>query len=311
MSQHPDPHNRSSSTFPPADHPIWAELADRPRRPWLVFLAGMLLLIIIVGIVVGPLLYFALPGEAARWKIASAEEKRLNGDLPGAIADLDQALAQNPSNSELLRKRAQWLMEQKNYVAALEDCNRVIKLKPDDIESYQIRSLVYQFLDRHSEAVGDWKTINKLNRIRRQMDQAVALNGMAYARALADIEVDEGLADIAEALRQRGENAPMLDTRGYLYYRSGDYDRALSDLHRAVEKMEEELGAWRLETKKGRPGVKSRDQMDERVQQVKQAVAVIRYHRSLVHEALGNKDQAEADRQRVRELGFEPTDQLF
>ena len=45
--------------------------------------------------------------------------------------------------------------------------------------------------------------------------------------------------------------------------------------------------------------------------QFDESVAVIRYHRMLVLENLGRSDDAERDRQRVIELGFEPNDELF
>ena len=42
-----------------------------------------------------------------------------------------------------------------------------------------------------------------------------------------------------------------------------------------------------------------------------QSVAVIRYHRSLVFDALNKPDAAAKDRARVRELGFDPGEHLF
>ena len=41
------------------------------------------------------------------------------------------------------------------------------------------------------------------------------------------------------------------------------------------------------------------------------SIAVLHYHRGLVYERLGRQDEADADYRRVRELGFEPGDDLF
>ena len=40
-------------------------------------------------------------------------------------------------------------------------------------------------------------------------------------------------------------------------------------------------------------------------------IAVVVYHRSLLWDKKGDKEKAEADRQRVRELGFTPDKKLF
>ena len=43
----------------------------------------------------------------------------------------------------------------------------------------------------------------------------------------------------------------------------------------------------------------------------RQAFAVVVYHRGLIYEAIGETDAAQADFDRVRELGFEPNENLF
>ena len=56
--------------------------------------------------------------------------------------------------------------------------------------------------------------------------------------------------------------------------------------------------------------------LDKRSEQLQfqrhaESVAVIRYHRALILEMLGEPELAEQDLQRVVELGFEPGDDLF
>jgi hypothetical protein len=45
--------------------------------------------------------------------------------------------------------------------------------------------------------------------------------------------------------------------------------------------------------------------------QYRRTLAVVTYHRMLVLEAQGKQQEAEEDRQRIRDLGYEPGDQLF
>ena len=300
-----------SANSPSIDGPILAEFAHKPKRPWLVFVAGMLLLLFIVSLVIGPLVYFALPGEIARWRIASAEEKRLNGDVKGAIQALDLALEEDPNNSQLLRARAKWRLENKDYSAALEDLDKLCQQRPDDESLVILRIEILQSMGRHADAVTQAKELLEMGTLQIATVRAIKLNLLAYSRALANIEIDEGLTDIDEAIRIRGETFELIDTRGYLYYRDGDLDRALNDLNRAVEIAEEEYEQWLKESKQGRMGLSDDREMQLQSRQQAKPVAVIRYHRALVHQALKHSDDAATDNKRVRELGFEPNDELF
>jgi hypothetical protein len=124
---------------------------------------------------------------------------------------------------------------------------------------------------------------------------------------LANVEIDEGLADIDEAMSLEGENYAMLDTRGFLYYRKGDFDRALQDLDNAVTFAEAAF-----ESRPGlSPPIPDRRLKKAADRQRAQPLAVIHYHRALIHDARNDAEKAELDRQRVRDLGFEPNDSLF
>jgi tetratricopeptide (TPR) repeat protein len=289
--------------------PILAELVPPPRRR---LRAGCIAASVFVGVMLTWTIFMGLPGELSRWKIASAEEKRLDGDLEGAIRDLDQAVADQPDNYQLLSKRAQWQMERGDYEAALRDCHRMVELRPDE-RSYSQRSEVLQYLGRGQEAVEDWKRIMAMRAAQStRAGRTMALNGLAYYRGLANVEIDEALADIDEALRRGGEDYQMLDTRGYLYYRKGDFNRALQDLNRAVGGAEEDYESWRARAGGDKGfGLPDRREQDLIARQQGRNLAVILYHRGLVYQDRGEPELAEKDFQRVRELGFEPNEQLF
>jgi tetratricopeptide (TPR) repeat protein len=302
QSYHESPIHQSAAQ----EEPVLAELADRSRFGCL---AGAAVIAVIVVAIVGPLIYLNLPAEINRWRIASADEKRLNGDMAGAIQDLDQAIQRSPEDVQLIFKRAQWQVQAENYAAALEDCNLLLRLRPTDFQAFILRSQVYQYLGRHAEALADCKAIMELDIAQTTTGRPHMLNLYAYARALANIELEDGLKDIDEALRRAGEGHEMLDTRGFLYYRQGDYERALNDLNRSVVNANEDYELLRKATKE----MRSQDprELKQLTHGYAKALAVILYHRGLVHQARGDKEAAETDFQRVRELGFEPNEKLF
>ena len=138
----------------------------------------------------------------------------------------------------------------------------------------------------------------------------MALNGLAYARALGNTELDQALEEVNQALQFGGRNpesrAAMLDTRGYIQLLRGDYQAARQDLDRAIQSME-----MILATAGGVKNYPDPRQHEQDLQLLKHSVAVMYYHRALMFEQLGESELAARDLRRVHELGHEPGDQLF
>jgi tetratricopeptide (TPR) repeat protein len=276
----------------------------QPGRPW----ATRVVISIVLLLVFGPILYAWLPHEVAAWYAAAAFEKRLDGDFDGAFATLDRAMAWDADDSSLYGLRGEWRLTRKQYTEALEDFRRVLELEPGKRNSAVLiqRTQALQRLGRHDEAIAEWKRLGKLHQGDNAATRATMLNGLAYAMAVGKTDLDQALEPIEQALRLVGNNGAMLDTRGFIHLLRGDLEKAKFDLDLAVALVEQQLGKAQ----------KADEYIDRReyllaLHQEQEGVAVIRYHRALVYDKLGQPDQANADRQRVRDLGFEPNDDLF
>jgi tetratricopeptide (TPR) repeat protein len=138
-------------------------------------------------------------------------------------------------------------------------------------------------------------------RISPQFDQQ-ALNNRAYLRALTNQQLKEGLEDIQAVLDQMDFKQPgLLDTRGYLYFKLGKHQSALSDLNQAIRKYEPLLD--RHERRRfGQP-------ID--LEKVRESLAVMYYHRAEVYQAQGKQDQASKDFARAAEFGYDPENGVF
>ena len=343
------PHEAPSgdSSAPP---PMLASLAEperagRPprRAPWtarLVVAATALL-------VLGPILALGLPAEISRWYEAAAIEKRLDGDLEGAIETLDQALRWRPHAPSVYLRRAEWKLQRKDYRGALADYDRAIQLAPHTPQAYIWRSRALQHLGRHQEAIADW------HRAEQYQDGAVGsrasmLNGLAYAQALGNTELDQALENVETALRYVdslesllkpdpavsgdrgrwwlrklqslvesdnrsrieleliGTKAAMLDTRGYIQLLRGELEAAQRDLDEAVKLIE-----VRLERRSQSTDYIDRREFELEMEEERQSAAVIHYHRALLYDRLGQTAEADRDRERIRQLGYEPGSHLF
>ena len=104
----------------------------------------------------------------------------------------------------------------------------------------------------------------------------------------------------------------VLDTRGYAYFVRGDSDElalARRDLDIAVSAAEA-LYHFHKSARQQHMSIDLRE-YDRRIASEKEQVAIIRYHRALVLDAQFQTNRADEDRQRIRQLGFEPGPDLF
>lgn len=238
--------------------------------------------------------------ELANVSLAYAYGNYSDGDLPGAIGWLDQGIAWFPDDSMLFFTRAQFREESHDLEGSLADYNRVIELAPDFALAYSERSRVYQRMDRHAEAIADLERARDL----RPTGEASPLNDLAYGRALAGVDLEQGLAEIQQAIEQEKNSREIysfLDTRGLLYHLLGRNEEALVDLNRAIELAESARGKdlARAAEQKLRE-----TQMAWLKQMLDRPLAVLYHHRSEVHRALEHAEQADFDLRRGDELGY-------
>jgi tetratricopeptide (TPR) repeat protein len=98
--------------------------------------------------------------------------------------------------------------------------------------------LASEFVDRaearvvakdYAGALGDYGDALKL-----KADDPETLNARCFTRAIANIDLDQALADCNAALGQKPHEAAYLDSRGFTYFRKGAMDKALADLDAAL-----------------------------------------------------------------------------
>jgi tetratricopeptide (TPR) repeat protein len=232
----------------------------------------------------------------------------------------------------LFLQRAEWKLADGQKEAAIADADKMLEHGGDQYEWLIVHSHFLQTAGEFERAVDDWKRIDRESRRTGTPSRVHALNGLAYARALAGIEIEEGVENVNDALERAPGDAAILDTRGFLLYQRGD-DAALAlglqDLTKAVQAVEPLIGGltstdtaekktdpfslvqsypktWREAWPYGQ-----RDSATQR-EMARRSVAVMHYHRALVFEALGREAGAEADRDAAQKLiGKEPDETLF
>lgn len=279
----------------------------RPRTPpsqkarrW----AAVLIALLMLGAATFPLLKEAGTAIWARWHQQRSEQRYHSDDLPGALEDIETAISLRSDDAVSYYLRSQYRLD--DYTRAdhaqmsLDDINRAIELEPRQPLFYEFRSRVLQRLGRYREAIEE---------IDRAIDlappaTAMQLNNRAYVRALGKIDLKEALDDVQESIRlDGGRSAASLDTRGYLFYLLEQYEPALDDMNKTIVLAERHRQATILGWEDSPVEAGERTFL---LRPLDQALAVFYHHRGLIHEKLGNPQQAKADLAHGDKLGYDP-----
>jgi tetratricopeptide (TPR) repeat protein len=336
-------------SFPPDNPPRAAtpssSFSTQPSPPRRGFRLRTLIYLLLL-VLVGPCLIAQVPQEIGRWHLAAAFEARDAAKDDVAKLQLEAALKHFPKNPALMLQRSIWqwadgeeqqaiagcnaidekindspmlliaraqLLQRLNKLPeALADCERAASVTSKNPAVLMVRAEILQSLGRHKEAVADWKEVDRVSQMRGWPPRSTALNGLAYARALGQMELVEGLENVNHALDLAPGIPDIRDTRGYLLYLLKQYDAALEDMDPAVSEIEERLNEQKKNSGDLRESLRYEAPDLSELRSPSRVVAVVRYHRALVLLALGREKDAESDLTRVRQLiGKEPDETLF
>ena len=251
------------------------------------------------------------------------------GKKAEALAQLDDALQWLPRSAELIITRAEWLWEEGKREEALAEADRIFEASDESGATLFLHAQFMQNAGQFAPAVDDWKKILRHSEVSGEPSLATAQNGLAYAQALAEQELDDALQNVNRALEREPENAAILDTRAYIDYlqaKSLPTDEANSRLTDALQKMDIAVKSMDRSlaqigpSNTGEPKVvlRARDarpkalrDMDSNLANLIRSNAVMHYHRALILEALQRKKEAQAERAVVERLIGRPPDKML
>lgn len=205
-----------------------------------------------------------------------ASARLAHGDNTGAIADFDEAIRLSPATSDYYRQRAEAHGRQGEPAAARADFDKAITLAPNDA-----KLLLQRAWQRHAEgdetgALADAASAQRLTppasldvvyiaNLYEKMGKAAdaihlydpviaahgddarlpsLLNARCWARALADTELDDALADCKKALHLTGNAPAIMDSRALVLFRKKDFAGALDDYGKVLKATPK--AAWSL-----------------------------------------------------------------
>ncbi|MHB8971632.1 MAG: tetratricopeptide repeat protein [Pirellulaceae bacterium] len=117
--------------------------------------------------------------------------------------------------------------------------------------------------------------------------------------------------DLSTAIERVSGCASVLDTRGFLLYKLGALDAAYGNVQYAAEACERVCQAMPGMIESTKHFVSDIRPLAREERRYQRTWAVVIYHRMLVLESQGKQLEAAQDRQKIRDMGYEPGDQLF
>ena len=302
----PIPPRYEDLKFHDEDSPPRSKINMRAKR-WLLML---LLAGIVVPIVFGPRILASGRRLVAEWLASQAWQKYYDGNFDSALADLNDAIEWDPTSRTLYWQRAICHEAMNELEGSLADWNKHLELLEssrirrrerfertlEKVQAYSRRSWIHVRLGHRADALADASRSVDL------LPNPVTWNARAYGRAILGVELEEGLADVENALRQSVDAPSYLDTRGYLLHLLGRNEAALADMNRAILIVKQAKVVnfnQQIRRSDNREVIQQRQETDE-------SLAVMYHHRALIYKQLGREQEAEKDFSESKALGYDP-----
>lgn len=153
--------------------------------------------------------------------------------MADAIAFLENIVQELPESAELVFYLGALYEENDDYQKAETLFRQALVLTPDDTELLFRLGVVYDKMGDKQRSIEQMQKV-----IQIEPDNFNALNYVGYTYADLGINLDEAERLILEALKYKPDDAYIIDSLGWVYFKKGDYQKALIYLEKAVRLIE-------------------------------------------------------------------------
>lgn len=173
--------------------------------------------------------------EARTLLVLLYREQKRDDALHEELEDLlTKACILYPDNLGMFLFLADFYAKNEDFTRALEVLQSYSTSHPDDTEVFfYIGGLYYDQQDLKT-AESYWLKVLEADKEHKD-----ALNSLAYIYALQGKNLEKALVYVNRALEQDPYNGAYLDTLGWIYYKKGNPDKALTYIKKAAESMED------------------------------------------------------------------------
>ncbi len=167
------------------------------------------------------------PKDATAWLARGKARFARGGPYDAAIADLDQGLTLDPSNSEAFAIRGFAWKRKGDKDKALADFDRAIELDPRNALAWRVRGATYASLREYDKTLANY---NESVRIDPENPESLH-HRVIFLSACTEDKLRDGKQAVADATRAceltDWKNALFLTGLGMAYAEAGDFDAAI------------------------------------------------------------------------------------
>ncbi|MEJ2660113.1 MAG: tetratricopeptide repeat protein [Desulfobacteraceae bacterium] len=152
------------------------------------------------------------------------------GKMNRAIGVVQAALAHDPDNADYYLYLGSFYEELERYDEALKIFQEGLRRDDKNARLHFHIGVVYDKMGSRQDSISAIKAVLKLT-----PNDAEALNYLGYTYADMGINLDEAETLIQTALRLKPDDGYITDSLGWVYFKRGQYTRALKWLNKAVQ----------------------------------------------------------------------------
>jgi len=172
---------------------------------------------------------------------AVASQRRVGGILAeqdkfdDALRHLEDFGSKHPAYAvEMFQAQAQFLASEDRFDEALEYFDLAVAYRPDSEGTLLGKGELLLRMDRVDDSISVYREA-----VSRWPDSAMSLNALGYTLADRTDKHKEAEKLIKKALKLDPESPAIIDSYGWVLYRQGRYEKALAELERAYQFMED------------------------------------------------------------------------
>jgi tetratricopeptide (TPR) repeat protein len=170
-------------------------------------------------------------------RLRIADMLGLSGRTDEAIEHLDAILKGSQSDGSLVRiyiAKGELLRAARRYEQAMVVFNTALEIVPGNSDLLYSRALVAERLGRIDMLETDIKFI-----LKTEPNNAHALNALGFTLADQTDRYEEAYAYLKRAIEINPDDAAIIDSWGWIHYRMGDYDKAITLLRTALSRFDD------------------------------------------------------------------------
>ena len=147
---------------------------------------------------------------------------------------LEHVISEHPKDTEAILSLGNIQRARKDFADCANTYGKAIDTLPTPEKSnwvmFYFRGVCYERSHQWPSAEADMKKALEL-----YPDQPLVLNYLGYSWVDQGVHLDEGMDMIRRAVEQRPDDGYIVDSLGWAYFRTGNYDEAVKNHERAVE----------------------------------------------------------------------------